>query len=260
MDAPKKQERRTASKGPMPQIIARIPVRSGMTREQWGAEVDRELIKVWTEVSSIKPTRALAALRILSGKRIRKSDLPTEDEFAQLDEIIIAQVATLGWRLMTSGVALYRFCRWSEEPFRPEMFVRLGQELARSVRILARKELPPINDPGLREHKERTVPELGLLLREMRTTFSKRTPAPADEELNRWFLIAIRDSDRFPMLASNPLHWAAFLQSSENQNALKVQLVGRLEPAALFYSWLSWLKGHGPEYLRKQISRLSSLK
>jgi hypothetical protein len=99
-----------------------------------------------------------------------------------------------------------------------------------------------------------------LLLREMRTRFSDRSPSPTAKQLTNWFLKALVDSERYPTVARNLLHWGVFLTAQENSGALKLQLTGRLEPAALFDSWLAWLKGHDAEYLRKSLTRLSSSK
>src|SRR5579864_4272842 len=133
----------------MPQIIARLGNRFGLTREQWGDEIDRELINVWTDISNVKPAQARALYRAITGKaRSKARSLPNQREMVILDEIIIAQGVTLGWRLMCSHLVLFRFSRWSEKPFHPELFERMGKALARSVRIFARDELPPIDDPG----------------------------------------------------------------------------------------------------------------
>jgi hypothetical protein len=245
----------------MPQIIARLGQRFGLTREQWGNEIDGELVKVWTEVSNVNPAQARALYREITGKaRSKARSLPNQREMAILDEIIIDQAVTLGWRLMCSHLVLSRFSRWSEEPFNPELFERMGKALARSVRILARDELPSIDDPGLREYKKLAVPELRMLLREMRKVYSRPSPAPDARELANWFLKGLVGSERFPMLARNLLHWGVFLEAQENEGVLQLQLTRRLEPAALFNSWLAWLKGHDPDYLRKRLTRLPSSK
>ncbi len=174
---------KTQKNEPMPQIISQIPVRSGLTREQWGAEIDRKIIALWTGWPTVGPDQAgllLMLNEIAGGQDNMASTLLNEALFlaldettlAVLDEIIIRQAVTLGWRLMTSEFAMFRFKRWSEEPFRPELFERLGKELAKSVRILSGEELPPIDDPGLRVHKDRATPQLKVLLREMRAKFT----------------------------------------------------------------------------------------
>ena len=256
MNGPKENKRRRAIRKAMPQIIARIPRRFGMTREQWGAEIDRELIKVWKELSAVNPSRADALYRASTRKRPTAiSPVPSKAELAALDEIIITQAVTLGWRILASPLVLFRFSRWGELPFHPELFERMGKALARSVRILAGDELPPIDDPGLREHKKLAVPELRLLLREMRKVYSRRSPAPDARELADWFLKSLVGSERSPLLARNLLHWGVFLKAQENEGVLKLQLTRRLQPAALFDSWLARFKGHNLEYLRKRLTR-----
>jgi hypothetical protein len=256
----RRKERPVLGKG-MPQIIARIRLPFGANREQWGAAIDQELIKVWIKMSNVKSAQARALYRVITGKARRKVvSLPSQRDMVILDEIIVAQAVTLGWRLTTSQLVLFRFSQWSVEPFHPELFERLGKALARSVCILARDELPPIDDPGLREHKRLAVPELRMLLREMRTIFLGRSSSPNAKELTDWFLKALVDSERFPTLTRNLLHWGVFLTAQENSGSLELQLTRRLEPAALFDSWLASLKGHNAEYLRKSLTRLSSSK
>jgi hypothetical protein len=240
----------------MPDIISRLPRRFGLNREEWGAEIDRELIKVWKEKSGVAPSRVDAIYRAVREKRSCPiSKLPSEAEFATLDEIIVAQAVTLGWRMAASELILFRFSQWSEHPFRPAMFERIGKAWAQSVRILARGELPPIDDPGLREYKRIAVPELRVLLREMRAIFSLRSPSPSSEEIAEWFIRALAYPEKFPMLASNFFHWGTFLQAPENVDVLTCQLAGRQEPAAIFDTWFSWSKGHTPDYLRKRLTR-----
>jgi hypothetical protein len=102
MGSPKKNRRGLVFGKAMPQIIARLPRRFGMTQEEWGAEIDGELIKVWKKLSKVKPARADALYKAIAGKRRRAtSAVPDEGELAALGEIIIAQAVTLGWRLMT---------------------------------------------------------------------------------------------------------------------------------------------------------------
>ena len=271
---------RTQKNASMPQIISQITVRAGKTREQWGADIDRELLNLWKDRSSVEPSEADGLYDAIAGAGERDSivaailfaamDVSNAD-FAVLDEIIIQQAVTLGWRLMTSKLVLFCLARCTEEPFRPELFECLGGALAKSVRILRDAalrmkdhsikrpcELPPINDPSLRDHKNRAVPELRVLLREMRTEVS--TGSLLLDGLPERFLKAIEDHERFPMLATNPVHWAVFLKDEENADALKSQMEKRLEPAALWRSWLAWFKGHDSEYVRKKLSSLPSSK
>jgi hypothetical protein len=241
----------------MPQIIARIRLPFGANREEWGAAIDQELIKVWIKLSNVKLGQARALYRMITGKSRRKAlSLPNQRDMLKLDDIIVAQAVTLGWRLMTSQLVLFGFSRWSDEPFHPELFERIGQALARSVRILARDELPPIDDPGLRDYKKRAVAELRNLLREMRASLLRHSQATSTEELANWFIKRLAEDDRFSRLRLNPLHWLVFLTEEENSDILKLQMTGRLAPAALFDTWLAYFKRHDPEYLRKRLTRL----
>jgi hypothetical protein len=125
----KRKERPLFRKG-MPQIIARIRLPSG-------ANLDRELIKVWIKMSRVKPAQARALYRVITGKAKRRVLLPSRRAMLILDKIIMAQAVTLGWRIMASQLVLFRCSRWSDELFVPENFERFGKMLAKSVRILS---------------------------------------------------------------------------------------------------------------------------
>jgi len=256
--ARRSKERPMLRKG-MLQIIARIRLPFGSNRDQWGTAIDRELIKVWIKMSNVKPAQARALYRLITGKTRRSTSLPSESETITLDEIIIAQAESLGWRSLTSQIVLFRCSRWSDELFVPEMFERFGKTLARSVHILSGKKRPPIDDPGLHDFKKRAVAELRYLLREMRSLFSRHSPAPSSDELAHWFVKRLAEDSRFSRLRANPLHWVVFLAEEESSDILKLQLTGRLAPAALFDSWLAYFKRHEPEYLRKRLTRLRPL-
>jgi hypothetical protein len=239
----------------MPQIIGRIGRRFGATRAEWGATIDEELINVWVQMGGVKPTQAYAFYRLIMGKGGKKESLPSRKAMTILDEIILDQAVTLGWRITCSLLVLFRFSRWSDEPFAPGMFDRFGKALANSVRILSRDRLPPIDDPGLRKYKACAVAELRTLLREMRVKFACASENPSTKEVGNWFLRTLSDRKRYPWLVANLWHWIIFLQNRENSEILKLQLTGRLTPAAVFDTWLGWCKGHEPEYLRKHLAR-----
>jgi hypothetical protein len=242
----------------MHQIIARIRLPFGANRDQWGAAIDRELTKIWIEIGNVQPAKARALYRLSLGKAQKRVSLPSQREMLILDEIIIAQAVTLGWRIMTSQLVILRCSRWSDELFVPKMFERFGKVLARSVRILSGAEAPPIDDPGLRDYKRAAVPELRILLREMRSLFHRCSPEPSSGELAEWFLTAVADNKRFPKLGTNILHWALFLGERENAGILKLELTGHMAAASVFDSWLAYFKRHDAEYLRKSLSRLRS--
>jgi hypothetical protein len=240
----------------MPQIIARIRLPRAARGGEWGAAIDQELLKLWVERSNVTPPMARALYRVVTDKVRKKEALPAPGDVLILDEILIAQALTLGWRIMTSQLFLFRCSRWSEELFDPEMFERLGKALARSVRILSRKELPPIDDPGLRDQKKRAVPELRALLRRMRRSFSHTSSLPTTEDLITWFMKSRTGLKACPTLRMNALHWFMFLLGPEQSEVLKTQLTGRLSPSAVFDTWLAWCKGHEPDYLRKRLTRV----
>jgi hypothetical protein len=239
----------------MPQIIARIHWHPGMSRE----ELDKEITEKLDEIlfSNLSRERAQEMAKILR----KSNELPSE-MFPKLDAIIFNQAGTLGWRLLVSCRVLKRMSQWwAQEANGPGLFERLGKALAKSARIVQKRRLPPLDDPGLVPFQDHTVRELRFVFRELKGVASKRRAKLSDFEAAAWFVQTINDSEeRYGYLKANLDSWLLFL--IKNPALLRVRAFGqRSSPAVFFIEWLSWCKGHDPETIRKKISRLrNSLK
>jgi hypothetical protein len=106
-----------------------------MSGEQWGFVVEHELLKLW--IAAMSP----AERKTLKGSGIAGLGRAA---FAKLDAIILHQAKTLGRRIGLSHLVRFRFSQWDLDPKGPEMHRRFGLAVARSARIMQRKELPPI--------------------------------------------------------------------------------------------------------------------
>lgn len=66
----------------------------------------------------------------------------------------------------------FRFSEWDQDPQGPELHRKYGLAVARSAKIMQRKELPPIVDLDQWTVKQATVEELRVLLRTLRAKFA----------------------------------------------------------------------------------------
>lgn len=228
------------------QIISRIP-HKGMTAEPWGLVVENELIKIWTEAI---PAAQRAALE-KSG--IGALDRPA---LARLDEIILQQAETLGWRITLSELVRFRMSEWDQSDDGPELFRKIGLAFARFARIVQRKELPPIEDPDHWAVKEETVKELRVVLRNLRAKFAIQSKKPAIDEVENSFAAIVADSpDSFRHLSASLKHWLKFFK--ENPHTLRsMTLDDRAKPASLYDEFFAATTGWEPESVRQTISRL----
>ena len=102
-----------------------------MDGDQWGLVVENELIKIWVDAMS-------AAER----KRFEEGGLPkvSSASFDKLDEIILRQAETLGWRIGLSKLVQFRQSQWDHEETGPEKFRKMGMAEAKFARIMQRRE------------------------------------------------------------------------------------------------------------------------
>ena len=237
----------------MPQIISRIKWHDGMSRRELDKAITKEVIEIWYGTWSETELRQ----KTLIERGERDELLP--EVLSKLDRIILRQAETLGWRLLVSTRVLHRISMWEAEGNGADKFLRLGKALARWVRIVQRKELSPIDNPDLVPTKDRTIRELKSVMRKMKEVISAGRNSPNSAELSECFVrIVSYSGKKFPSLRGNLLRWVRFFQ--ENPRSLMAHTFGkRPTPAALFYEWLSFCKGHDAETLRKMISSLRSL-
>ena len=170
--------------------------------------------------------------------------------------LILKQAETLGWRLALSGLVHKRFSEWDFEEKGPALFKAYGSALAKSARRMQGKESLPIDDPDLYYSKQKTVSELRLLLRRMRTEFYRRRVSPSEDELIEYFHDTVLDEgDNFIGLKLNLNSWVDFLrQNSTTISSLLLRK--RAAPAALFDLWFASAKRLDPETVRQKISEL----
>ena len=233
---------------PMPQIIARMP-QMVISRDQWEENITMQLLSLWLPTLSPYDSKIAAAPR--PGWFMRMSPEARRD----LDEIIVRQAGTTGWRIGLSWLVQWRQSEWEASPNGLKLFQRYHSAIERAARIFQRREKPPLNGAELYPFKVATVRELSVLLSEMRDAYRNRlrNPPPEREVVSDFLRIVANRTKSFPFIAANLERWRAFLQE-EPTILRQVLAVPRLRPASLFDLWLSWCKGVSEEWLRQVIS------
>ncbi|MGC1687726.1 MAG: hypothetical protein WA734_19010 [Candidatus Acidiferrales bacterium] len=212
------------------------------------------MITIWHSTWSEKERQLKAEI-----ERGDHADLLPE-LMSKLDNIILRQAETLGWRLLISTRVLNRISLWDAEVNGSDLFMRLGKALAKYVKIVQRKELPPVDDPDVISAQTQTVRELRYVLRGIKQEYSGRHSSPNARQLLESFVRIVSDlRENLPSLKANLLRWVWFFD--ENPSILKAHIIRtRLSPSVLFLEWYSACKGHEPETLRKKISSMRRLK
>ncbi len=239
------------------QIISRIP-QKGMTREQWGFVVGTELMKSWMDTLSEEERGAVP--RDPGGLLI--IDKVAAPLLIKLDNIILKQAETLGWRMGLSLLVQFRFSQWDHDPQGPEKHGKFGRAVELSAKRLQRRKgyLIPIEDPDQWVVKKETVQELQLVLERLRASFALRRSTPAPTEAHELFSLTVCESPQlFPHLAANLDRWQAFHKNNPEE-LVPLITSNRPKPATLYDSFLSWYTGWDVESLRQAISRLGSAK
>jgi hypothetical protein len=232
------------SKRPVPQIITRIPRRQ-MTRSEWNQIVTLELLQIWETLLSPEEHQATRATDNDGGFAP-----PSVEQ--KLDDLILNQAQTLGWRIVFSDLVLKRFNKWESQENGPRLFEELGRSFAKSTKIFQQKLKPPL-DPDLRQFRTETVTELRVLLRNIKNVFSVKRRAPGQQEILATFE-TLASNDSFPHLRANLAVWLDYL--GEDVALRSFSSGSRISPAALFDSWLGWCQNRDAESLRQAISEL----
>jgi hypothetical protein len=238
----------------MPQIIGRIPQR-GLTRNQWDRNITDKLYELWFDRMPSADRKVALTHKPRWLARISGAGIEV------LDEIIIRQAETLGWRIGLSELVQWRLSEWESTPSGTKQFKRYHSAIERATRIFQRLEKPPLDDPGFYAFKANSVKELRVVLKIMRNRLKTRLGAPpSDLEpliASEFIKIVKKGSKSFPALASNRERWGEFI--GQNPTEVRQYLSSaRHRPASLFDLWFSWSKGVDPEWIRQVISRLGS--
>ena len=228
---------------PLPQIVRRIP-RRGLMPEH----IHDQLVEIWE--SGMSPAERDGWLRFWRGESDWTAVSP--EILTQLDELIIRQAGTLGWRIFLSHLVTLRLSVWDLEPGGLELFDRLYKALARCARIWRGLKSAPIDDPGLHRFKLETVKELKLVLPQMRDQLAiNRRQIPTAANVAELFRKTVSGSPRFVHLNQTLESWLDFLKRS---SAPPIGLGRAISPGRLFDSWFAWSSSLDQEYVRQKLS------
>jgi hypothetical protein len=239
----------------MPQIVAQVQQR-GRSGKQWAKAWDEELVKLLSRILSGKELAEFSAWRLVP-------TLEPRSMLGILDEVILRQAETGGWRSALSTIVQRRFSDWDIEKDGPKLFSRLGNAYAKAARIMQGRELPPLDDPQLYLSKLKTVRELSRIQKKM---LAESMPQAAPELRNFFFAAIVGGKRSFVALNRNLERWKAFCEQKENLPLLlsfaKRDGDRQVTPVQLFDAWMAWCKGAArgkpmdQETVRKRISAM----
>jgi hypothetical protein len=221
-----------------------------MSPEEWGLVIQRELTMAWMERMS-PPTMA----------RFEKiwpcaMDAIPESFYTLLDEEIIHQTETLGWRITLSEMVKFRLSRWDHKDNGPELVRRFDVAWQRSILIIQGKALPPMTDVDFWHLKQETVVELRMILNSLRTVFARLKRKPSIGDVLAAFSKCVSESPAtYRHLNAKLKLWRAFLTQNKDV-CLPILMGDRASPAAIFDQFIAWPAGFEPESVRQKISRL----
>jgi hypothetical protein len=242
--------------GPMPQLIAQFE-QSGMDGQQWGARLDEEIDCLLMDIFSPE--------EYLFFRLWKESPFGDADTLRKLDQVILRQAETAGWRLALSTLVHKRLSEWERESGGPKRFAALGNAFRRAARIFQGLELPPLDDPLLYVTKRETVRELNVLQQKLRQRFATGRCCAA--EAREFFIATVSDENaNLVALRKNLGRWNEFLADEANGPMLLCFVNGgqaqKITPTYLFDAWIAWCKGAArgasmdQQTVRKRISEL----
>jgi hypothetical protein len=247
--------------GPTEQLIALIQRPFPPSQEKFGEVITNELVEIlWNSVLTEDERGSLE----IEGELLKGPSVADEKRNEKLDALILKQAETFGWRISLSKMVQARFRVWEELPNGSERFEQFGKACARAVRIMQKKEPPPIDDPGLRRSKFVAVGELRLLLKNLRDEFSiARTTPTAAVISERFAAIVTAEPDTFEYIHQNLDSWKKFFKDEYGSSSIKALAVGvrssRISPAELFDTWLASSKGYATDSVRQHLSRMAKI-
>jgi hypothetical protein len=197
---------------------------------------------------------------------INHAGLEKLEEFARqsaqvelLDEFIVFQARTLGWRIVLCDVALSRIDSWNLDPRGPELFEKLGAAMAYTARTLQRKAKVPFSDPLLPEYRDTFVREFRLLRNQLRSSFASQRRPPTLAVAGKWVEQRVKQSpESFQLLFANLGSFMDYLDNLGKIGGAPADRFanGAVPPAELFHSWHGWRLSRDPETVRQTISTL----
>ena len=225
-------------------LIVSLAPRDLETPEEWDVFITEQLERLLASGLS-QNERDLLAVCLRGESTV---ELPAS-VWVALDDLIIRQTGTLGWRIFLSTLVHARFRMWDIRPGGDELFERFGQALAAYGRYMHRQDKPPLS-VDIKPAKKETVVELRLLLKKLEQQFAGSNRGPSTEELVAAFGALALEQQGF--VASNLESWSAFLRSEAPP-----LLNPGTSAASLFDAWLAWATGYDQETLRQKISKLA---
>lgn len=172
--------------------------------------------------------------------------------FDALDDVIFSQARTLGSKLLLCDAVLRRLIKWDSLSNGPELWKRLGQEMAMHIRVVRGEAKLPLED-RMRAFRVDLKREHSLLRRWIRS--QRQTSMDTDELVALTRHYTEENPDSFRRLRAN---WTLFESFVRNEPEWLTQRT--LTSAAFADAFLAKHTNRSEESLRQSISKMPSPK
>jgi hypothetical protein len=198
-------------------------------------------------------------------EKTKESESDVGRIWAKLDEILIDQAATIGWRIHLSTLALRRIQRWHDvHKNGPQLLKRFGDALVTSAKVGRGEAQHPTQSWELYGTRKLILAEMRALSNKLNAQLVTRAKLPDVSEI---YVIIRNEICEFPLtypaLHPNLTSLLRYLdvRDSEEQGSLTKRLVTKqTTPAELVDGWLDHVFGTAEGKSRQKISRLGSQK
>jgi hypothetical protein len=186
---------------------------------------------------SLTPDELLAVVKLIAPPQL----------IWNLDEIIIAQLGSLGGGLLASDLALMRFIHFQQHDYKKQQ--RALRAMDKAAKVAQMKTARPLTDPYLREAKALAIKELQPVLETVRERFRLRNRRATTAELVQAFEQEARNPGQ-PFL-NNP-HNLVLLLEFVKQNPI---VLDEADAPEFFDAFVGCTTKHDAEYARQRVSR-----
>ena len=193
-----------------------------------------------------------------------EGNLAADTQLAQgvmhkLDEFILDQAKTVGWRIVLSTLTHQRMAAWNRDKDGPKKFTRLGQAMATAARLLQGTGRPPLTDPDWYAFRKEAVAELKLFFQQL-ADFVRTCRHRVDVcDLLKWITNEIRRQPRvFPQLRRHLEQLVAYLSEAGDSSIDLLRNGDRVSATEFFDQWMGWRTGRDPEKFRQKISKIGA--
>jgi hypothetical protein len=235
-------------------VIMHHLTEEGGTPQEWDAILTPKLREGFRQELSVPENNLLKEEISTATPELAKK---YEDLAEKLDEFILYQARTLGWRIILSELVHWRMAVWVREESGPKKFERLGRAMARSARVLQGQGRPLVTAPGWYGFKKNLVPELKLLFQQIADfVHSRRRLVTVAQLLARIDGQIRQQAQVFPYLLRQLDFLREYLSNADDSPIDPLRKGEKVSASQFFDLWMAWRTRHQPEKFRQKISAI----